>query len=200
MKLTLVNICFNNSSKQYQYLLDSDEKNVKIGVDYKIPTGFNKHGTIFKTITVVSMTTVDSLPNIVTSGIKLNSTNFMANTYSLSSERIRRLRMVDKKPVIKVETEVKPIILKTEPSKLKQYIDDYCIYFNKVTSRLMWKITLPKGQRFRNNCNKLIETIDNLVAYLTKYGYNSVLLGKYGVRSLATLKTDYVFWRKYIKK
>lgn len=192
MQATVVSICFENSSKEYQYLLDSNAQNVKIGTQYRIPKGVSKYGTIFSVITVKSIKTVDVLPTVVTSGIKLNSSNYMANTYRLASERLKELRTPEPSQQQKViptpqptVTVVKPITQKVKLTAegemtLHNYIKKYCYYYKKA-------VLAPYGLRYLFQYRKLIKARNTLVTFLKKHGMNSVILNEYGETQLSQL-------------
>lgn len=190
MEFKIVNICFEYSSKEYQYLLESTD-DVKIGATYKIPSGVNKYGTMFKYIKVKSIQTVNVLPSIVTSGVKLNSKNYMANTYRIADERLKTLRAV--KPITMptptpvVVATPKPVEVQTptiEQTTISQevwdringYAEKYYTYRNKCYTRRMWRVSLPYGIVYKKNIKKLRQTISDLKIILKQYNRNRILV------------------------
>ena len=182
MEFKIANICFEYSSKEYQYLLESTD-DVKIGAIYKIPSGVNKYGTMFKYIKVKSIQTVNVLPSIVTSGVKLNSKNYMANTYRIADERLKTLRAA--KPIAMptptpvVVATPKPVIT-TQPLSmieqrtLQKYLKQYCKNHDRMVK---FRYGTKRYQRAYKNCVSIGEKIQNIAK---QHNITFLKCGKHG--------------------
>jgi len=85
-KITIIEISFNNSLKQYKYLLKG-EADLKIGRQYKMIKGISRGSLIYDIITVKTFYQVDALPDIVTKYLEFQNTKVISTLISTEYKR-----------------------------------------------------------------------------------------------------------------
>ena len=157
--ITIVQIVFGQSSKQYNYLLDNDNVVIKRGKKYKINSN--------KDITITNYFLTEKLPPVVTSAIKINSPTD-ASLYRLSYEQITKLRqqsIIKPIPAIpRMSIPPKPKIPNSFWCSWQVYIAAYNEYKQKLREDSKESI---KYHKFF--AESLIKLADHFIELITKY-------------------------------
>lgn len=157
--ITIVQIVFGQSNKQYYYLLANENVVIKRGKKYKINSKEN--------ITITNYFVTDKLPPIVTSAIKIDSPTD-ASLHRLSYEQITKLRqqsIIQPIPAMpRMSIPPKPKIPNSFWCSWQVYIATYNEYKQKLREDSGEPI-----KYYKFFAESLIKLADHLIELITKY-------------------------------